>query len=65
MKKRFISINFEFKYSSICDTIEEIFESCGYDEEYEQGMTFDELLEKVKGEYEIIEVIGEIKWLND
>jgi hypothetical protein len=66
MEKRFISINYEFKYSSICDTIEEVFISCGYEEEYEKGtITFEELLERIKGEYEIIEIVGEIKWLND
>ena len=58
----FIKIDYEMGFSSICDTENEVIESCGY----EVGeISFSELLEKVKGEYEIIEVEGSVKFLND
>lgn len=60
--KRFIKINYHNNYSCICDSEEEVIEGCGYDV---GEITFEELLEEVKGEYEIIEIEGEIRWLND
>ena len=47
---------------SLCDTKEEVIEGCGYDVD---EITFEELLVRMKGVYEIIEVKGEIelKWL--
>jgi hypothetical protein len=58
----FIKIDYGMNFSSICDTEDEVIEGCGY----EVGeISFSELLEKVKGEYEIIEVKGSIKFLND
>lgn len=60
--KRFIKINYHDNYSCIYDSEKEVIEGCGYDVE---EITFDELLEQVKGEYEIIEIEGEVKWLND
>lgn len=47
---------------SLCDTKEEVIEGCGYDVD---EITFEELLVRMKGVYEIIEVKGEfeLKWL--
>jgi len=62
--KRFIKIDYQNNFSSICDSEEEVIEGCGYDVE---EITFEDLLEEVKGTYEIIEIEGEgeLKWLND
>ena len=38
---------------SLCDTKEEVIEGCGYDVD---EITFEELLERVEGVYEIISV---------
>ena len=59
---RYIKIDYTLNYSSLCDSKEEVIESCGYEVD---EITFEDLLEEVKGEYEIIEVEGDIKWLND
>jgi hypothetical protein len=47
---------------SLCDTKEEVIESCGYDVD---EITFEELLIKMEGEYEIVEVTGvfDLKWV--
>jgi hypothetical protein len=47
---------------SLCDTKDELFESCGYDVD---EITFEELLIKMEGEYEIVEVTGvfDLKWV--
>ncbi len=47
---------------SLCDTKDELFESCGYDVD---EITFEELCEQLKGEYEIVEVTGvfDLKWI--
>lgn len=58
----FIKIDYEMGFSSICDNENEVMESCGYDGD---EMSFSEFLEKVKGEFEIIKVDGEVKFLND
>jgi hypothetical protein len=60
--RKFIKIDYQEQFSSICDTKEEVIEGCGYNS---SEITFEELLEKVKGEYEIIEVTGDVKlkWL--
>ena len=49
---------------SLCDTKEEVIEGCGYDVD---EITFEELVEEMKGVYEIIEVKGEfeLKWLTE
>ena len=49
---------------SLCDTKEEVIEGCGYDVD---EITFEELLEKIKGVYEIVEVKGDFKlrWLTE
>jgi hypothetical protein len=60
--KRFIKIDYQNNFSSICDSEEEVINGCGYDVE---EITFEDLLEEVKGTYEIIEIEGELKWLND
>ena len=58
----FIKIDYEMGFSSMCMSESEVMESCGYEVD---EMTFDEFLEVVKGEYEIIEVNGDVKWLQE
>jgi hypothetical protein len=60
--KRFIKIDYQLNFSSICDSEEEVIEGCGYDVE---EITFEDLLKKVKGTYEIIEIEGNLRWLTD
>jgi hypothetical protein len=43
---------------SLCDTKDELFESCGYDVD---EITFEELCKRLSGEYEIVEVTGDFK----
>jgi hypothetical protein len=58
----FIKIDYEMGFSSICNTKDEVIEGCGY----EVGeITFEELLERVKGVYEIIRVEGSVEFLTD
>ena len=47
---------------SLCDTKEEVIEGCGYDVD---EITFEELIEEMKGVYEIVEVTGDfkLKWI--
>ena len=57
----FIKIDYVESFSSICDSKEEVIESCGY----EVGeIEFEVLLERLKGEIEVIEVKGDVRWLN-
>ena len=58
---KFIVIDFNGCFSSVCNTKDEVFESVGYDV---NEVEFDVLLEQIKGEYEVIEVSGDVKWLN-
>jgi len=58
----FIKIDYEMGFSSICDSEEEVIEGCGYDVD---EITFEELLEQVKGVFEIIKVEGSVEFLND
>ena len=66
--KRYLKVDYQKGMTSIYDTEKEVMRSCGFD--YEE-MTFKEFLEAVsifhyspKGEYDIIEIEGEIKFLN-
>ena len=60
-KIMFIKIDYVQGFSSICENENEVIEGCGY----EVGeISFSELIEKVKGEYEIIKVEGEVNYLN-
>ena len=43
---------------SLCDTKEEVIEGCGYSVD---EITFEELLVRMKGVYEIVEVTGDFK----
>ena len=47
---------------SLCDTKEEVIEGCGYDVD---EITFEDLLVRMVGVYEIVEVTGDfkLKWL--
>ena len=62
MTRRFIKIDYTAKFSSVCYSEEEVISGCGYEGE---GLTFDEVVERVKGEYEIIEVTGDVNFLTD
>ena len=59
---KFLKIDYVENFSSICFSKDEVIESCGYDVD---EITFEDLLEQVKGEIEVIEVSGDVKWLND
>lgn len=43
---------------SLCDTKEEVIEGCGYDVD---EITFEDLLVRMKGVYEIVEVKGDFE----
>jgi hypothetical protein len=60
---KYLKVDLQENYGiSLCDTKEEVIEGCGYDVD---EITFEELLVKIEGEYEIVEVKGdfELKWL--
>jgi hypothetical protein len=62
---KYLKVDLEDCYGvSLCDTKEEVIEGCGYDVD---EITFEELIEEMKGVYEIIEVKGEfeLKWLTE
>jgi hypothetical protein len=59
---KYIKIDYLENFSSLCDTKEEIIESCGYEVD---EITFEELKERIDGEIEIIEVSGDIKWIQE
>jgi hypothetical protein len=55
---KFIKVDLEMGFSSICDTEEEVIEGCGY----EIGeITFDELCIEMEGTVEIIKIEGDFK----
>jgi len=58
---KYLKVDYSDNFTSICDSKEEVMDSCGYD--YDE-MTFEEFLIKVKGDYDIIEITGDIKFLN-
>lgn len=58
----YLKVNFDDRYTSVCESKEEVMISCGYESD---EMTWEEFLETVKGEYEIIEVEGRVEFLND
>lgn len=53
---------YELGFSSICNTENEVIEGCGYEV---NEITFEELLERVKGVFEIIKVEGSVEFLTD
>jgi ribosomal protein L12E/L44/L45/RPP1/RPP2 len=57
---RYIVIDYTLRFSFECDNMDEVIEALGYELD---EITFEELLEKVKGEYEI-GIIGSIERLN-
>lgn len=59
--KRYLKVDYHNGFTSICDSEEEVMMGCGYD--YEE-MTFEEFLVKVEGDFDIIEIKGEILFLN-
>ncbi len=60
--KKFIVIDYPSQASWLNKTEKEVIEILGYDSNEE---TFEEVLEKVSGEYDVIEVNekGELRWL--
>ena len=55
---KYIKIDLEMGFSSVCDTEDEVIEGCGY----ELGeLTFDELLKRSRNVYEIIKIEGDFK----
>ena len=60
--KKYLKIDFEGGFSSICDTKEEVMEGCGYDMD---EMTWEDFLIVIEGDFDIIEVNGDIKWLTE
>jgi hypothetical protein len=62
--KKFIVINYASNVSWFNETKNEVVESLGYYLPFDEEV-FEEILDKVKGEYEVIEVNekGELNWL--
>lgn len=64
--KKYIKIEFESKWTSECESKNEVIESCGFNSD---EITFEELLEKIKGEIEVIEIESDsqikVNFLND
>jgi hypothetical protein len=62
--KKFIVIDYINQLSWFNETEEEVIESMGYDSEED---VFEEVLSKVYGEYEVIEINdgGDLRWLTD
>jgi hypothetical protein len=61
---KFIKVDFDGGFSSVCDTKEEVMEGCGY---FIEEITWEDFLGEVKGEFEVIEIKGDcdIKWLTE
>jgi hypothetical protein len=59
---KYLKVDYSNNFTSICDSKEEVMENCGYECD---EITFEEFLIKVKGEYDIIEIKGDIEFLND
>jgi len=60
---KYLKVDLENCYGiSLCDNKEEVIEGCGYDVD---EITFEELLVRMVGVYEIVEVKGdfELRWL--
>ena len=58
---KYLKVDYSNNFTSICDSKEEVMDCCGYD--YEE-ITFEKFLIKVKGDYDIIEITGNIEFLN-
>jgi hypothetical protein len=55
---KFIKVDLEMGFSSICDTEEEVIEGCGYEID---EITFDKLCIDMEGTVEIIKIEGDFK----
>ena len=62
--KKFIVIDYTNQISWFNETEDEVIESMGYNSEED---VFEEVLSKVYGEYEVIEINdgGDLRWLTD
>lgn len=58
----YIVIDHTLHFSSFCETKDEVIEGCGYELD---EVTFEELLKKVDGEYEVIEISNDCTWLTN
>ena len=59
--KRYLKVDYYNSFTSVCLSKEEVMVSCGYDD---KEMTFEEFLIKVEGDFDILEIEGEITFLN-
>ena len=62
---KFIKIDFERGFSSICYTKQEVMEGCGY---FAYKITWEDFLNEIKGDYEVIEIKGDnldVRWLTE
>jgi hypothetical protein len=60
---KYLKVDLQENYGiSLCDTKEEVIVGCGYDVD---EITFEELLIRMEGEYEIVEITGvfDLKWV--
>ena len=53
--KRYLKVDFNVGFSSICDTKEEVMEGCGYCIE---EITWDDFLKEIEGDFDVIEIKG-------
>ena len=53
---KFIKIDFEQGFSSVCYTKQEVIKGCGY---LDDEITWEEFLNEIKGEFEVIEIKGD------
>jgi len=58
----YLKVDYSNNFTSICESKKELIEGCGY--EYEE-ISFEDFLIEVEGEYEIIEIKGNIKFLTN
>lgn len=59
---KYLKVDYSNNFTSICDSKEEVMECCGYGC---NEMTFEEFLIEVKNYCYIIEIKGDIEFLND
>ena len=59
---KYLVIDYVLNFNFYCNSKNEVIKSLGYEGD---GLTFDEVCERVSGEYDIVEVKGdfELKWV--
>lgn len=58
----YLKVDYSLNFTSICGSKKELIEGCGY--EYGE-ISFEDFLIEVEGEYEIIEIKGNIEFLTN